>query len=45
MAAVAMGMMLLLPRVFGGLVGHMAYSGLFGYFIGLSVIRPKQMWQ
>jgi RsiW-degrading membrane proteinase PrsW (M82 family) len=44
-AAVAMGMLLLLPRVFGGLVGHMAYSGLFGYFIGLSVIRPKQMWQ
>lgn len=45
MAAVAMGMMLLLPRVFGGLVGHMAYSGLFGYFIGLSVIRPTQMWK
>jgi len=45
MAAVAMGMMLLLPRVFGGLVGHMAYSGLFGYFIGLSVIRPKQRWK
>lgn len=45
MAAVAMGMMLLLPRVLGGLVGHMAYSGLFGYFIGLSVIRPKQRWK
>ena len=45
MAAIAMGMLLLLPRVFGGLVGHMAYSGLFGYFIGLAVIRPKQMWQ
>jgi len=44
-AAVATGMLLLLPRVFGGLVGHMAYSGLFGYFIGLAVIRPKQMWQ
>lgn len=44
-AAVAMGMLLLLPRVFGGLVGHMAYSGLFGYFIGLAVIRPKQVWQ
>lgn len=45
MAAIAMGMLLLLPRVFGGLVGHMAYSGLFGYFIGLSVIRPKEMWK
>jgi RsiW-degrading membrane proteinase PrsW (M82 family) len=45
MAAIAMGLLLLLPRVFGGLVGHMAYSGLFGYFIGLSVIRPKQMWK
>ena len=45
MAAIAMGMLLLLPRVFGGLVGHMAYSGLFGYFIGLSVIRPKERWK
>jgi RsiW-degrading membrane proteinase PrsW (M82 family) len=45
MAAVAMGMLLLLPRVFGGLVGHMAYSGLFGYFIGLSIIRPKERWK
>ncbi len=35
---------LLFPRVFGGLVGHMAYSGVFGYFIGLSVIRPRQRW-
>jgi len=44
-SAVAMGMMLLLPRVFGGIVGHMAYSGLFGYFIGLAVIRPAQKWK
>jgi len=43
--ASAAGMLLLLPRVFGGLVGHMAYSGLFGYFIGLSVIRPQQKWK
>lgn len=43
--AIAMGMMLLLPRVFGGIVGHMAYSGLFGYFIGLAVIRRQQMWK
>lgn len=45
MAAVAGGLLLLLPRVFGGLVGHMAYSGLFGYFIGLAVIRPNQIWK
>lgn len=44
-SAVAMGMMLLLPRVFGGIVGHMAYSGLFGYFIGLAIIRPVQKWK
>jgi RsiW-degrading membrane proteinase PrsW (M82 family) len=31
---------LLLPRTFGGVAGHMAYAGVFGYFIGLSVIRP-----
>jgi len=44
-SAVAMGMTLLLPRVFGGIVGHMAYSGLFGYFIGLAIIRPVQKWK
>lgn len=38
-------LLLLLPRVFGGIVGHMAYSGIFGYFIGLAVIRPKQRWK
>ncbi len=43
--AISMGMMLLLPRVFGGIVGHMAYSGLFGYFIGLAIIRPQQKWK
>jgi RsiW-degrading membrane proteinase PrsW (M82 family) len=25
--------------------GHMAYSGYFGYFIGLSVIKPEQRWK
>jgi len=25
--------------------GHMAYSGYFGYFIGLSVLRPHKRWQ
>jgi len=38
-------LLLLIPRVFGGIVGHMAYSGIFGYFIGLAVIRPRQKWK
>ncbi len=25
--------------------GHMAYSGYFGYFIGLAVIKPEQRWK
>lgn len=45
LAAIAAGLLLMLPRVFGGIVGHMAYSGLFGYFIGLSIIRPKERWK
>ncbi|MGQ0660773.1 PrsW family intramembrane metalloprotease [Sphingosinicella sp.] len=44
-AAMTGALLLLLPRVFGGIVGHMAYSGIFGYFIGLAVIRPKQRWR
>lgn len=39
------GLMLLLPRVFGGVVGHMAYSAIFGYFIGLAIIRRRKFWQ
>ena len=35
------GLMLVLPRVTGGMVGHMCYAGIIGYFIGLYVIRPK----
>jgi len=35
------GLVLLLGRGLPGLTGHSAYSGLFGYFIGLSVLRPK----
>ena len=25
--------------------GHMAYSGYFGYFIGLSVLKPEKRWK
>ena len=40
-----LGLQLLIPRVLGSVVGHMAYSGYFGYFIGLSMIKPSQRWQ
>jgi RsiW-degrading membrane proteinase PrsW (M82 family) len=39
------GLQLLIPRLLGAISGHMAYSGYFGYFIGLSVLRPKYRWQ
>ena len=40
-----LGLQLLIPRVLGSVVGHMAYSGYFGYFIGLSVLKPQRRWQ
>ena len=39
------GLQLLIPRVLGSVAGHMAYSGYFGYFIGLSVMKPSLRWQ
>jgi RsiW-degrading membrane proteinase PrsW (M82 family) len=39
------GLQLLIPRLLGAISGHMAYSGYFGYFIGLSVLRPRYCWQ
>lgn len=36
------GLQLLIPRILGAVAGHMAYSGYFGYFIGLSVLKPRQ---
>jgi RsiW-degrading membrane proteinase PrsW (M82 family) len=44
-AGVASALSLLMPRVFGGITGHMGYSAVVGYFIGLSVIRPKFRWK
>jgi RsiW-degrading membrane proteinase PrsW (M82 family) len=38
------GLQLLIPRLLGSISGHMAYSGYFGYFIGLAVLRPRQAW-
>ncbi len=43
-AAQLASLQLLIPRVLGSVAGHMAYSGYFGYFIGLSVLRPRQRW-
>lgn len=40
-----LGLQLLIPRILGSVAGHMAYSGYFGYFIGLSVLRPQKRWQ
>ncbi|MCW5746709.1 MAG: PrsW family intramembrane metalloprotease [Alphaproteobacteria bacterium] len=42
LGAFGLGLMLLFPRVINGLAGHMAYAGVFGYFIGLAVIRPRK---
>ena len=38
------GVQLLIPRIIGSVAGHMAYSGYFGYFIGLSVLKPSKRW-
>lgn len=40
-----MGLQLLIPRLLGAISGHMAYSGYFGYFIGLAVLRPDYCWR
>lgn len=39
-AGLFIGLQLLIPRVLGSVAGHMAYSGYFGYFIGLSILKP-----
>jgi RsiW-degrading membrane proteinase PrsW (M82 family) len=39
------GLQLLIPRILGSIAGHMAYSGYFGYFIGLSILKPSKRWQ
>ena len=35
----------LITRSIDQAFGHMAYSGYFGYFIGLSVLKPEQRWK
>jgi RsiW-degrading membrane proteinase PrsW (M82 family) len=41
----APGVQLLIPRSLDEAFGHMAYSGYFGYFIGLSVLKPEKRWK
>ncbi|CAN1209140.1 PrsW family glutamic-type intramembrane protease [Tumidithrix helvetica PCC 7403] len=43
-AAYFVGLQLLIPRILGSVAGHMAYSGYFGYFIGLSALKPSKWW-
>ncbi|MBD2079234.1 PrsW family glutamic-type intramembrane protease [Leptolyngbya sp. FACHB-17] len=38
------GLQVLIPRLLGATAGHMAYSGYFGYFIGLAVLKSRQSW-
>jgi RsiW-degrading membrane proteinase PrsW (M82 family) len=38
------GLQVLIPRLLGAISGHMAYSGYFGYFIGLAALRPNERW-
>ncbi len=39
------GFLLLLPRVLNGIIGHMAWAGISGYFIGLAVSHPRAVWK
>jgi RsiW-degrading membrane proteinase PrsW (M82 family) len=36
---------LLIPQILGDISGQVAYSGYFGYFIGLSALKPTKRWQ
>ena len=34
------GLELMIPRLVGNVFGHAAYAGIFGYFIGLAMMKP-----
>lgn len=36
---------LLIPQILGDISGQVAYSGYFGYFIGLSAMKSSKRWQ
>lgn len=44
-AAELVGLQLLIPRIVGSVFGHMAYSGYFGYYIGLGELKPRRRWK
>jgi len=44
-AGALVGLQLLIPRILGSVAGHMAWSGWFGYCIGLSVLKPTRRWR
>ena len=39
------GLELLIPRILQGVSGHMAWAGIFGYFIGLAARYPRRWIQ
>ncbi|GAA6619968.1 PrsW family glutamic-type intramembrane protease [Scytonema sp. NUACC26] len=39
------GLTLLIPQILGDISGQVAYSGYFGYFIGLSTLKKTWRWQ
>ena len=43
--ALLSGFLLLMPRVLNGIIGHMAWAGISGYFIGLAVSHPRAAWK
>ncbi len=40
---IAAGFALMLPRVLNGVVGHMCWGGISGYFIGLAALYPRSI--
>ncbi|MGH8011832.1 MAG: PrsW family intramembrane metalloprotease, partial [Candidatus Binataceae bacterium] len=40
----ALAMQLLITRSLNDLAGHMAWAALFGYALGLAVLKPKKGW-
>ncbi|KYC39622.1 hypothetical protein WA1_30220 [Scytonema hofmannii PCC 7110] len=44
-AGLLAGLELLIPRILGEVAGHLAWSGWFGYCIGLSILKPRQAWR
>lgn len=39
------GLTLLIPQILGDISGQVAYSGYFGYFIGLSALKSSKRWR